>query len=128
MKDIKLPVILAASIKAAIEGGAWIEVECVADVVSSGNTHRGEWIIIVCNYQDGGIARAIYVINRQLRPRVFKTAAGIMTLALEHKAKSFCCPLRKGEREILRFETSKIPDNWHDLPSLMPKGPISNSH
>jgi hypothetical protein len=49
------------------------------------------------------------VTNRDLKPRVFKTAAGLMSFCLELGAKVFSCPLREGERGTWEFETTRYP-------------------
>ena len=43
MAGTKYPVILTSHMQEAIEGGAWIEVECVEAPEKGGNTHRGGW-------------------------------------------------------------------------------------
>ncbi|MBL3705332.1 hypothetical protein GI582_21755 [Sulfitobacter sp. BDSS02] len=112
MAGTKYPVILTSHMQEAIQGGAWIEVECVEAPEKGGNTHRGGWTVFVCsNDGQGGVHRSVYVTNRDLKPRVFKTAAGLMSFCLELDAKVFSCPLREGERGTWEFETTRHPTN-----------------
>ena len=93
-----------------MEEGAWIEVECVQAPERGGNTHRGGWTIFVCaDDGSGGIHRSVYVTNRDLKPRVFKTAAGLMSFCMELGVKVFVCPLQEGARGTWEFENSRIP-------------------
>ena len=70
MAGTKYPVILTSHMQEAIEGGAWIEVECVEAPEKGGNTHRGGWTVFVCsNDGQGGVHRSVYVTNRDLQDR-----------------------------------------------------------
>ena len=110
MAGTKYPVILTSQIGEAIEEGAWIEVECVEAPEKGGNTHRGGWTIFVCSDDgQGGVHRSVYVTNRGLKPRVFKTAAGLMSYCMELDAKIFSCPLREGAKGTWEFEQTRIP-------------------
>lgn len=109
MAGTKHPVILTSHMKDAIEEGAWIEVECVEAPERGGNTHRGGWTIFVCSDDgQGAVHRSVYVTNRDLKPRVFKTAAGLMSFSMELGVKNFVCPLQEGARGTWEFDTSRI--------------------
>lgn len=110
MRETKSPVILTAHIKPAIEDGGWIEVECVEPVERGGNTYRGGWKVYVCDQDStGNVIRAVYVIGRDLTPRIFKTATGLMSFCMELQLRTFICPFEEGETEVWKFGTSHMP-------------------
>lgn len=112
MRETKNPVILTAHIRPAIEDGAWIEVKCMESAIRGGNTHRGKWKIYVCGESSTGeISRAVYVVGRNLEPRIFKTVAGLMSFCVEIQMHPFICPFEEGKVEVWKFESSRIPPN-----------------
>ena len=108
MRESKHPVILAAHIRPAIEDGAWMEIECVEGAVRGGNTHKGKWKVYVCAQDEtGDVSKAVFVVGRDLEPRIFKTVAGLMSFCIELGHKPFICPFEEGDVDVWNFDSSR---------------------
>ncbi len=93
MRDLT-PVILLAGLKEALTEGGQLEVECIEAAEKFGNTFRGGWKVFVRI----GVQRAVYVVSRNIEPKVFKTVTGLVSFAMDNGFSVVGVPLRVGER------------------------------
>ncbi|WP_158967209.1 hypothetical protein [Chachezhania sediminis] len=110
MKEIS-PVISLAGLREALEQGGEVEVECIDTPFRQTNSYRGAWKFYVLAEIDGVRHRLLFVHGRDIRPRIIRTATGLISFAIELGVSPVAIPRFAGERAVWTRHDGRMPED-----------------